>query len=226
MAGPGKGTWVKVKGKNGAVRTEVIGATVGGNNFSKGQVITQAQYQKTQQRKDEQDSTPSRKERINQIKEGINQRVRDKAREIFGTGSAGITDQNIARFNQSKAGQQATALGRMERNAIIPTSDGSGNRAKRRLAEMRAKTQKQEKQAPRLQKAALSKAEKTQILLKNKNRLKAEAMKSSDGYDRVKRINRLESADRKRRKAQNPDAPAFQRAKKASQTRRQRSMNA
>lgn len=72
----------------------------------------------------------------------------------------------------------------------------------------------------RLPKAALSKQEKTSILLKNKKRIKAEASKSPDNYSQINRMNRLEKADRASRKAENPNAPGFQRARKAADTRR------
>ena len=72
----------------------------------------------------------------------------------------------------------------------------------------------------RLPKAALSKQEKTSILLKNKKRIKAEASKSPDNYSQINRMNRLEKADRARRKAENPNAPAFKRARTAADTRR------
>ena len=72
--------------------------------------------------------------------------------------------------------------------------------------------------ASQLPKAALSKAEKTQIILANKKQLSNEAMKTGD-YDRVKRINRLVTADRNRRKQENPDAPVFATARKAAETR-------
>ena len=72
--------------------------------------------------------------------------------------------------------------------------------------------------ASQLPKAALSKAEKTQIILANKKQISNEAMKTGD-IERVRRINRMVTADRNRRKQENPNAPAFERARQAAETR-------
>jgi hypothetical protein len=44
MAGPNKATWVKVVGKGGRITTRAIGMTQGGDAFTQGQTITQAEF--------------------------------------------------------------------------------------------------------------------------------------------------------------------------------------
>jgi hypothetical protein len=53
MAGPSIGTWVKVKNKSGRMTARVIPNKYGGGSYSQGQVITQSEFQKVQERRAE-----------------------------------------------------------------------------------------------------------------------------------------------------------------------------
>lgn len=184
----------------------------------------------------------ARQNRINEIRDNIGTEAGKKIDSIRADMKKKGQRDNTKlydRLGRTKAGKKASALAGRERRQAqaneAAMATGSGNRANRRLARMRGEdvpqyrsfeqarqgVQRQQKLAGRrLQKAALSKQEKTSILLKNKKRIKAEASKSLDNYGQINRINRLEKADRARRKAENPNAPGFQRARKAADTRR------
>jgi hypothetical protein len=127
----------------------VIANKFGGGGYEQGQVITQSEYNDYKAKRAEAIATAdaskakanqrqSRRERIAEIKTNINNRGKDKFRQIIEQ-EGDVTDKALSRFDRSKAGKQFNALGRMEgsqRSAnAAAIANGSGNRAKRRAGQ-------------------------------------------------------------------------------------------
>jgi hypothetical protein len=154
MAGPSIGTWVKVRNKSGRTTARVIANKFGGGSYQQGQVITQSEYNSYKERRAKGmkaqsgsasgGGTPTRKERIQEIRGGINQKARDQLTSIMGPKQKGKSRDipgALARLDGTKAGQRANALaakeGRQRRANEAAIASGKGNRATRRLSEQR-----------------------------------------------------------------------------------------
>ena len=226
MAGPSIGTWVKVRNKSGRTTARVIAKKFGGGSYSQGEVITQSEYNSYKDKRAEGMKAEASGGGGGQAKARLPKAALSKQEKT----SILLKNKKRIKAEASKSPDNYSQINRMNR---LEKAD----RARRKAENPNAPAFKRARKAAdtrrknasgggggqakaRLPKAALSKQEKTSILLKNKKRIKAEASKSPDNYSQINRMNRLEKADRARRKAENPNAPAFKRARTAADTRR------
>lgn len=229
MAAKASGTWLKVASKGGGAKSVFVSNKLGGRAFNEGETITQSELNAHL-------ATASKALE----KQGIDAKARFPGTYKQATAKAGssssvssmMTKGNVdkalanlesqipaVQANIAKMSKREQAAARKEMKQTMAgvrpmVEEAFPGLAKRATEKMNQKAGK----GGGLSKAALSKAEKTQILLKNKKEIK-ERLGKRGYFDQVNRMNRLEKADRKRRKQENPDAPEFARAAKAMATK-------
>lgn len=213
MAAKASGTWLKVASKGGGAKSVFVSNKLGGRAFNEGETITQSELNAHL-------ATASKALE----KQGIDAKARfpgtykqatakaGSSSSLFEVAFPGVAKRASEKVNQSMQRVMAKMpSGKPKTEEDLAASVGlSLNKS--------GQGGKGDRQSNRLPKAALSKAEKTQILLKNKKEIK-ERLGKRGYFDQVNRMNRIEKADRKRRKQENPNAPEFARAAKAAATK-------
>lgn len=212
MAAKGTGTWLKVASKGGGSKSVFVSNKLGGRAFNQGETITQSEL----------NAHLSQASKILE-KQGVDAKAKFPGTFKQASASAKAsgepsTAKSERSFEQLASDYKAATA---KLNEGLARLDKRANAIKKKYGSESTATPTP-KASPRLPKAALSKQEKTQILLKNKKRLMSQYAKYEANDAQIKRLNRIEKADRQRRKAENPNAPSFARAAKAAETKRKK----
>lgn len=181
MAGATVATWVKVKTKSGLTSRPISHEYEGGSGYEPGQVITMSEYQKLK--------AEGNQKRDNKKQSAV---IASPATEILTTPKK---KRSPGRSQKSFMGGLMSAAEDQE-NAEVNRSTRRQNRAAKKQPSVPTPQNK----PSRTPKTSLSKQEKKDILLKNKKELEAHYKDSGQG-DQVARLNRVDKAERDRRKS-------------------------